>query len=225
MSTWIKLHRQIIEWEWYSDNNCFRVFVHLLLKANYKEKRYKGIELKVGSVITSRDILARETGLSSQQIRTALTKLISTNEITSKTSSKGTIIQIVNYEKYQVATSETTNEQPTSNQRVTTNKKDKKENKEINTFEASLCEYGFNPELVKQWLIIRKQKKAVNSEIAFNGFIREVEKSHLTKDEILQLCIEKSWKGFEAIWIEAPKSEEWKQDKIYLQAKSLGYVK
>ena len=131
MSTWIKLHRQITEWEWYSDNNCFRVFVHLLLKANYKEKRYKGIELKVGSVITSRDVLARETGLSSQQIRTTLTKLISTNEITSVTSSKGTIIQIVNYEKYQVATSETTNEQPTSNQRVTTNKKDNKEKKEI----------------------------------------------------------------------------------------------
>jgi hypothetical protein len=131
MSTWIKLHRQITEWEWYSDNNCFRVFVHLLLKANYKEKRYKGIELKVGSVITSRDVLSRETGLSSQQIRTALTKLISTSEITSVTSSKGTIIQIVNYEKYQVATSETTNEQPTSNQRVTTNKKDNKEKKEI----------------------------------------------------------------------------------------------
>ena len=131
MSTWIKLHRQITEWEWYSDNNCFRVFVHLLLKANYKEKRYKGIELKAGSVITSRDVLARETGLSSQQIRTALTKLISTNEITSVTSSKGTIIQIVNYEKYQVATSEITNEQPTSNQRVTTNKKDNKEKKEI----------------------------------------------------------------------------------------------
>jgi hypothetical protein len=225
MSTWIKLHRQITEWEWYSDNNCFRVFVHLLLKANYKEKKYKGIELKVGSVITSRDVLARETGLSSQQIRTALTKLISTNEITSVTSSKGTIIQIVNYEKYQVSTSETTNEQPTSNQRVTTNKKDNKEKKEINTFEDSLCEYGFNPELVKQWLIIRKQKKSVNSEIAFKGFIREVEKSHLTKDEILQLCIEKSWKGFEASWIEKPKTEEWKQDKVYLMAKEQGYVK
>lgn len=104
--------------------------------------------------------------------------------------------------------------------------KGKEEEKEYKySFEASLCEYGFNPELVKQWLVIRKQKKAVNSEIAFKGFIREVEKSHLTKDEILQLCIEKSWKGFEAIWIEAPKSEEWKQDKIYLQAKAQGYVK
>ena len=128
---WIKLHRQILEWEWYSDNNCFRLFLHLLLKANHKEKRFKGIELKVGSIVTSRDLLARETGLSSQQIRTALNKLISTNEITSKTSSQGTILQIVSYEKYQVVTNEITNEQPTSNQQVTTNKNINKENKEI----------------------------------------------------------------------------------------------
>ena len=128
---WIKLHRQILEWEWYSDNNCFRLFLHLLLKANHKEKRFKGLELKIGSIVTSRDLLARETGLTSQQIRTALTKLISTNEITSVTSSQGTIIQIVSYEKYQVSTSEITNEQPTSNQQSTTNNNVKKEKKEI----------------------------------------------------------------------------------------------
>lgn len=127
MSGWIKIHRQILDWEWYSDNNAFRVFMHLILKANHKEKRYKGIELKSGSVITSRDILAFETGLSVQQIRTALDKLKSTNEITIETSSKGTIIQVVKYEKYQLSTNETTNEQPTNNQQVTTNKNDKKE--------------------------------------------------------------------------------------------------
>ena len=134
---WIKLHRQILEWEWYSDNNCFRLFLHLLLKANHKERRFKGIELKVGSIVTSRDLLARETGLSSQQIRTALTKLTSTNEITNVTSSQGTIIQIVSYEKYQIATNEITNEQPTNNQRVTTNNNVNKEKKEIYVPELS----------------------------------------------------------------------------------------
>jgi len=127
MSGWIKLHRQILDWEWYSDNNAFRVFMHLILKANHKEKRYKGIELNCGSVITSRDILSMETGLSVQQIRTALNKLKSTNEITIETSSKGTIIQLVSYAKYQLSTNESTNEQPTNNQQVTTNNKEKKE--------------------------------------------------------------------------------------------------
>lgn len=131
MIGWIKIHRQILDWEWYSDNNAFRVFMHLILKANHKEKRYKGIELKSGSVITSRDILSFETGLSVQQIRTALDKLKSTNEITIETSTKGTIIQVVKYKEYQLLTNESTNEQPSNNQQVTTNKNEKKENKNI----------------------------------------------------------------------------------------------
>jgi hypothetical protein len=165
MSGWIKLHRQILEWEWYSDNNCFRLFLHLLLKANHKEKRFKGIELKVGSIVTSRDLLARETGLSSQQIRTALNKLISTNEITSITSSQGTVLQIVSYEKYQVATSEITNEQPTSNQRVTTNKNIKKEKKEIYIPEFSeFLEYAISqvPTVNKEDVKLKYESWKVN---------------------------------------------------------------
>jgi len=127
MSGWIKIHRQILEWEWYSDTNTFRVFLHLLLKANHIEKKYKGMDLKIGTIITSRDILAIETGLSVRQIRTALEKLKKTSELTIKTSSQGTVIEVVNYKKYQLTTSELTNERPTSDQQVTSNKKENKE--------------------------------------------------------------------------------------------------
>ena len=174
---WIKLHRQILEWEWYSDNNCFRLFLHLLLKANHKEKRFKGIELKVGSIVTSRDLLAREIGLSSQQIRTALTKLISTNEITSVTSSQGTIIQIVSYEKYQVVTNEITNEQPTSNKRVTTNKNDKN-NKEIYIPELSeFLEYAVQqvPTINKEDVKLKYESWKVNDwSVTVNNKTRKI---------------------------------------------------
>lgn len=152
MSGWIKLHRQILEWEWYSDNNCFRLFLHLLLKANHKERRFKGMELEIGTIVTSRDLLARETGLTGQQIRTALNKLISTNEITSVSSSQGTIIQVVNYEKYQLATNEITNEQPTINQRITTNNnvKNNKENTYRRFAHLSLSFQEYN-KLAETW--------------------------------------------------------------------------
>lgn len=127
MSGWVKLHRQILEWEWYNDHNTFRLFIHLLLKANHKEKKYRGMLLQAGTILTSRDILALEVGLSVRQTRTALNKLKSTNELTIKTSGQGTIIQIVNYEKYQVEASETTNERPANDQQTTSNKKEKKE--------------------------------------------------------------------------------------------------
>lgn len=68
-------------------------------------------------------------------------------------------------------------------------------------FKKSLLNYGFDSTLVAVWLSIRKKKKAHNSEIAFQGFIREVEKSGKDKNEILRRCVEKSWVGFEAVWI------------------------
>lgn len=203
MSGWIKVHRQILEWEWYSDNNCFRLFIHLLLKANHKERRFKGIELQIGSIVTSRDLLSKETGLTGQQIRTALNKLISTNEITSISSSQGTIIQVVNYEKYQVSTNEITNEQPTSNQRVTTNKNVKNKEEKNNTFSFydSMVSFGFEEQLVKDWLQVRKVKKATNTETAFNGFIREVNKNENSPNFILKNCVERNWSGFKSEWL------------------------
>ena len=128
---WIKLHRQLLEWDWYDDINTKVLFLHLLLKANHKEKKYRGKIIKVGQVMTGRKLLSLETGLTEQQIRTSLSKLKSTNEITIEVNAKGTIIQVVKYKEYQVPTNEVTNEQPTSNQRVTTNNNDNKEKKEI----------------------------------------------------------------------------------------------
>ena len=85
--------------------------------------------------------------------------------------------------------------------------KEKEKEQYVFDFKKSLISFGFDLNLVLEWLKIRKTKKSVNSEIAFNGFIREVEKSHLSKNEILKLCIEKSWKGFESSWVEPPKQE------------------
>ena len=125
---WICLHRQLLDWEWYDDIPCTRLFVHCLLKANHKEKKWKGKTIPRGSFITGRSVLADETGLTEQQIRTAINKLKSTNDITIKATNKNTLVTVANYGFYQdkevTATNKTTsnahNEQPTSNQQITT---------------------------------------------------------------------------------------------------------
>tara|TARA_R100001460_G_scaffold28086_1_gene56378 strand:- start:869 stop:1357 length:489 start_codon:yes stop_codon:yes gene_type:complete len=129
---WIKIHRQLLDWEWYDDINVTRLFLHILLKANHKPKNYKGEIVKVGEHLTSRDILAKETGLTVRQVRTALTKLKMTSELTITSSSQGTKIQVVNYEKYQVVTSDMTTKRPASDQQTTTNKNEKNEKKKKN---------------------------------------------------------------------------------------------
>ena len=131
MIGWIKIHRKLLEWEWYSEPNTFRLFIHLLLKANHKVNSHKGIKVEKGEIMTGLNLLEQQTGLSIQKIRTALKHLKSTNEITIKTSNQGTIIQIVKYKDYQIVTSEPTNDQQTGNKRPTTNK-NKKNVKTIN---------------------------------------------------------------------------------------------
>lgn len=202
MSGWIKIHRQILDWEWYSDINAFRLFMHLILKANHKEKKFKGLVLNAGSVVTSRDILAIEIGLSVQQIRTALNKLKSTNEITIKSNSQGTVIQIVNYSKYQLSTNESTIEQPINNHQTTTNNNVNKEKSIKFSFLAALIENGFDEKLSREWIEVRKQKKAVNTQTAFDDFMAQVKKHGGDRNHILRKCVQRSWKGFNHTWLE-----------------------
>jgi len=116
MEWFIQLHRKMIEWEWYDDINTKVLFIHLLIKANWSNKSWRWIEIKRWEVLTGRIILSKETWLTQQQIRTSLNKLKSTNEITSKTTNKYSIIKLINYNNYQQVTNKPLNEQPTSNQ-------------------------------------------------------------------------------------------------------------
>ncbi len=91
----------MIEWEWYTDGPTFKLFIHCLLMANYEDKKWRGIEIKRGSFVTSYAKLANETGLSIRQIRTSLDRLISTCEVTKEATSEFTLINVVNYGVYQ----------------------------------------------------------------------------------------------------------------------------
>lgn len=69
------------------------------------------------------------------------------------------------------------------------------------SFKNSLKNYGFDENLINDWLIVRKNKKASNTETAFNKFISEVEKiEKVPINEILTICVERSWSGFKAEW-------------------------
>lgn len=101
MEGWIKLYRSLIDWEWYKNLNTKVVFIHLLLKVNYENKKWQGIDIPRGSYITSYQHLADELGLSVRNIRTALNNLKMTHELTIKTTNKYTRITIENWEKFQ----------------------------------------------------------------------------------------------------------------------------
>ena len=126
---YIRLWRKITEWEWYDDIPTKVLFIHLALKANHQPKKWKVILIQKGEILTGRLKLSKQTGLSEQQVRSAIKKLKSTGEITSKTTSKYSIIKLINYDRYhqdnRQDNQQITNNQPTNNQQITTTKNEK----------------------------------------------------------------------------------------------------
>lgn len=99
---WIKIYRKITDWDWWDDHNTTRLFIYLLCTANHEEKDWKGkVNVEKGQLVTSIDGLAKETGLSPQQIRRSLGKLTTTGEITKKSTNHFSIITICKYKDYQ----------------------------------------------------------------------------------------------------------------------------
>ena len=123
LSGFVKLHRKMIEWGWYSDSIVKDVFIHILMVAAWKDGTYLGHDIKPGQAIIGRKKMAEELGFSEQQIRTALKKLESTGEISLFSTNKFTIATVENWEFYQCCDDEgnqqITNKQPTDNQQIT----------------------------------------------------------------------------------------------------------
>jgi len=138
MKGFIKLHRSIIDWEWYQDKNTRLIFVHLLLTANYTPKTWRGQTIERGQLITSIKKLSHAVGLTTQQTRRALNNIQKSKEITIKTTNKFTLLTLDNYSTYQDSTScdnkqknkqttnKRTNKQQTTQQQLK-NKRIKKE--------------------------------------------------------------------------------------------------
>lgn len=97
----IKLHRSILDWEWYRDEHTKNVFLHLLLNANWEDSRFQGCEVPKGSLVTSYASIAESLGISVKSVRTAIKHLKSTGEVAVKGHSHFSIVTLINWEKYQ----------------------------------------------------------------------------------------------------------------------------
>lgn len=137
---WIKLHRKILDWEWFTSPSTLQLFIYLLLRANKEDKKWRGILIKRGQLVTSVATISEETKLSTQQVRTSLNRLKSTNEITSKTTNRFTLVTVCKYESYQLyeeveqqtkqqALQQTNNKQITNKQQQLKNNKNIRNNK------------------------------------------------------------------------------------------------
>lgn len=77
-----------------------------------------------------------------------------------------------------------------------------------------LVELGVTEQVAKDWLTIRKSKKAPFTETALNELKNEAAKAGITAAQAVEICARKSWQGFNATW-------KW-QDALSIKPNELG---
>lgn len=126
MEGYIKISRNILNWEWYNDVTTKILFFHLLLKANYEDAMFQGRVIPRGSLVTSVPHLQVELNLSVQQIRTALKKLKDTGSINIQSTNKYSVIELLHYSDFQDGSNSQITDKPTVRQQTEKPKKEPK---------------------------------------------------------------------------------------------------
>lgn len=194
MNGHIKLHRGMLEWGWYTDLPTCKLWLHVLLRANYKACEWQGIEIPRGAFATSYAALSAESGLTVKQVRTALDKLKSTGEITVKTNRHYTIVTVAKYDEYQ----STPDEMPTPAKCPEKPKADKpKEPDQTERFNEPVRS------AVRDWLNYKKERREAYKSTGLKSLLTEIEnrvKRHGEQAvaEVIRLSMANNWRGI--IW-------------------------
>lgn len=221
MSGFIKIHRKILEWEWYKKPITKAVFLHLLLRANREDKTWKGVLVKRGECITSLSKLASELGISVQQARDSLNNMQKTHEVTIKTTNRYSLIKLNNYDSYQLNDKQSTHETTSKTHTVQQQLKNKEIIKE-KIYKKENLEKVEKPENVSltvwnDFVQHRKFKKAPVTTTALENIQREARKAGWTLEQALTEICGRGWQGFKAEWVnkDSPKKavaiQDWRE--------------
>ena len=102
MQGYIKLHRKILDNGVFADAELLKVFVWCILKANTTPNVVYGRKVDVGQFITGRITASEELYLKPSTIYKRLQKLKSQGYIDISSTTKNSLITVVNYKSYQL---------------------------------------------------------------------------------------------------------------------------
>jgi hypothetical protein len=174
MQGWIKIHRKFQNWEWRDSPKHVAVFLDLLLEANHKDKKYRGMTIKAGSLTTSYSKISERTGVSYKSVRTVLKDLISTQEVAYKNCKQYSMISIVNWESYQLEGAESGTQRAlkghSKGTQRATNKNDNNEKNDKNVYKAAYTPH----QLIDYWNEKMTPKFAHCKDIGSGSYLRSL---------------------------------------------------
>ena len=67
-------------------------------------------------------------------------------------------------------------------------------------FFNALRAIGVEEQVAKDWIAVRKTKKATNTETAFKKIVNQIKLCNASPNDCITLAVERSWSGFQAEW-------------------------
>lgn len=102
---YVKLWRRSLRSDVWQNPKVWRVWCWMLMKATHKQiiqmVGYQPVDLNPGEFVFGRKNCSKETKVSENAVRTCLQALKLTNRITIKSSTKFSVVSIINWEQYQ----------------------------------------------------------------------------------------------------------------------------
>lgn len=90
--------RAVLAGPWHDTPNTQLVWLTLLIAANWEPRKWRDIIVQRGQLITSYANIAEQTGLTVQNVRTAIKHLKSTGDLTQVITSEYSLITLKNYD-------------------------------------------------------------------------------------------------------------------------------
>lgn len=132
---WIKLHRKIKNNPIYSNSKAVHIWLECLIRATHEGKKMylkrQKIQLKPGEFVCGWDELGRSASMSGSTARYWIKQFEVEGMVESKSSNKGTVISIKNWEDYQKVESKVEDRKKTDEKQMKTNKNVKNVKKDI----------------------------------------------------------------------------------------------
>lgn len=201
-----KVYRKFLEWEWYDDHPCKILYLHCLLKANHKDKEYRGKLIKRGTFVSSYQILADQTGLSVKQVRLAMGKL-EPKYLASHKTKQGQTISIIKFELYNSFDDTKGKQEDTiragkgqdKGTIMATTKKDKKDKNEKKPNPRDFLKLNnitwIKQETWNEWIDHKRKLKLGLTERALKSNVKKLEGfGRQRANELIENAIDKGWK-------------------------------
>ena len=97
----VKLFRKLVDWKYAQFPNAVALWVHILIRANWKDGYFMGHEIPRGSLATSMQGLAEQTGMNRSTVIKWIKRFEDDGQIECVRTQRFTIIKVSNYRAFQ----------------------------------------------------------------------------------------------------------------------------